>query len=83
MSGPCDLHKCIQCSDVEPDVDFKIWTKRTTRGLRISIGYRSLSNVDFPANYARRLAKQLLDAADDVDKKTWNQRAKSEEEHMP
>lgn len=83
MTMPCDYHTCAQCAGVEPDVDFGIWIHSTTRGLCISVANPSLSNADLPASYARRLAQQLLDAADKVDERTWAQRDKPAEEHQP
>lgn len=79
----CDYHTCAQCADPEPNVDFGIWIHSTTRGLRITADDRALPNVDLPASYARRLAKQLLDAADQVEDRTWAQRDTPAEGHIP
>ncbi len=83
MSPPCDYHSCVQCSDPEPEVDFGIWIHSTTRGLRITVTDRTLPNIDLPVEYARRLAKQLLDAAERVEERTWQQRDKPPEGHQP
>jgi len=80
----CDWHSCVQCRDAAPGVDFGIWIHSTTRGLRITITHRGVGpESDLPPEYARKLAAQLLDAADKADDRTWEQRNKPAEEHQP
>lgn len=75
----CD-HKtgCVQCTDVPEffgDDVFSATTGWTTRGYRVQFRLDGRYDTnDWPPEYAREIAKRLLDAADQAEKQTEGRR---------
>lgn len=76
----CDWHSCAQCRAVPEfftDDSFRATTIRTTRGRRVNFSINGRPNLmDWSADYAREIARRLLDAADEVEELDWKERDK-------
>jgi hypothetical protein len=71
----CDRHNCAQCRgvpDLFNDSVFRTIVHDTTRGHRVTFVIKGANCLyDYPAEWAREIARRLLDAADEAEALDW------------